>query len=1022
MVKKKVLILGGGMGALSTAYWLSHNQTQRDAYDVTVVSNGWRLGGKLASGRDQTPPYASYEHGLHVWFGFYDNAFALLRHLYDRWNMPASCPFRTWDAVVRPQSYTPVGGSVYGVEAFLDVPWPINDATPGEGGLWPTPWQYLVEALSLVENAVEWWFTHQAGISLDAATITSAEENALKAVGVKAASRSARDLLRTAVVLSKGLLDDNLEVAIRKDIAKLVDFALAAVQLAIKPFVDALTVNDVDAKDGWCILSVGTAFFRGICNPNDDIVVDGNLDRVDYLEYRDWLKQNGGGGAVVDHWRGVRSLYDCCFQYTDGDPTKPNFAAGTAARIMLRIITQYKGACLYLFNCGVGEGVIAPAYEVCKDQGVKFTFFTEVKHLKLDATHQNIEKVTLHKQVDLALGVPEYVPLFETNGLRCWPREPFWAQLDNGAAWQAAGVDFESPWGVKPPGSDYDVTVGVDFDIVVLATSLGAFKIVNGVDPSFVEELINDDPQWKKMCETTGLAPSVGLQLWMKPNLHDLGWTRGKPAMVGFTYPGAVWADMTQVIESEMWPDPTAPKSLHYFCGNLGTTLYQAPKSDPTVPNQAKIVALNATTAQFQSPNGTKAIWPNVMDGTGGIDPAQIALSYLRANVAPTECCEGTPFGASQYKMAADKSGYKNLFLAGAWIRTGINSSCVEGAVMSGMQCSRAISGEPAVVVGEDFMHVFPGGHPSRNLPLYLSRLGHGENSVEPPGIVKGAKTWAWVVKGNQAAMQHTVDQFLNAAGGDEVGYTVLGDFCLMSFLDGAALTSLVEVMGNVADREVSFWIPLLQKKRGELLPTLKLWMPYVVVDTSVAAITGRESWGYLKEVGSLKFPNDVPAQKTFEASAMTFLNFSTTEVGQVRPLITVKKPGGTAGGSSGAVIAVAADIIAQFLAMGFTLAHATQLVNVGVPLINVKQFRDARRPTRAAYQALVENDCSPVAIYGGYIVEPGHKLDILNCASHQIVQDLGLPSYTDIPIDLGFMINMDFSVTNGDEVYRRTP
>ncbi len=1020
MAKKKVLILGGGMGALSAAYWLSHSQAQRDAYDVSVVSNGWRLGGKLASGRDQTAPFASHEHGLHVWFGFYDNAFALLRHLYDKWNMPASCPYRTWDAVVRPQSYTPVGGQVYGQETFLDVPWPTNPAIPGEGGLWPNPWQYIVEGMRLVENAVEWWFDHQAGMSLDGAVITSSVEADLKAAGINVASKSARHVFKSAIQLAEGLLDDNLEVTIRREIAKLVDIALAAVQLAISPFVNALTVNDVDAKDGWCILSVGTAFFRGICNPNDDIVADGNLDRVDYLEYRDWLKQNGGGHAVIDHWRGVRSLYDCCFQYTDGDPTKPNFAAGTAARIMLRIITQYKGACLYLFNCGVGEGVIAPAYEVCKDQGVKFTFFTEVTGLHLDATHQNISRVSLHKQVDLALGVPEYTPLFETNGLRCWPRVPFWSQLDNGAAWEAAGVDFESPWGVKPPGADYDVNVGVDFDVVVLATSLGAFKIVNGVDPSFAAELINDDPQWKKMCETTGLSPSVGYQLWMKPNLDGLGWTRGKPAMVGFTYPNAVWADMTQVIDSEMWPDATAPKSLHYFTGNLGTTLYQSPKSDPTVQAQAQLIALNDTTTQMKA--NAKAIWPSAVLPSGDIDPAAIEKSYLRANVAPTECCEGTPLGCTQYKMAADKSGYQNLFLAGAWIRTGINSSCVEGAVMGGMQASRAISGEPAVVVGEDFLHIFPGGHPSRNLPLYISRLGHGENSVEPPGIVKGAKTYFWVVKGNQAAMQQTVDNYLNAAGGDEVGYTVLSDFFFLSFLDGAALTSTAQVMGNVADREMAFWIPLLQKKRGDLLPSLKLWMPYVIVDTSIAAITGRESWGFNKEVGGMAFPNDVPAQKTFVASAMTFINFSTTEVGQVRPLVTIKKPGGTAGGSSGSPIAVAADVIAALLAMGFTIAHATQLVNVGVPLINVKQFRDAQRPQRAAYQALVENDCTPVAISGGYIIEPGHKLDILSCASHQIVQDLGLPSYTDVPLDLGFLIDMDFSVTNGGEVYRRTP
>ena len=49
----------------------------RDRYDVTVYQPGWRLGGKGASGRG--PADRVEEHGLHVWMGFYENAFALMR-------------------------------------------------------------------------------------------------------------------------------------------------------------------------------------------------------------------------------------------------------------------------------------------------------------------------------------------------------------------------------------------------------------------------------------------------------------------------------------------------------------------------------------------------------------------------------------------------------------------------------------------------------------------------------------------------------------------------------------------------------------------------------------------------------------------------------------------------------------------------------------------------------------------------------------------------------------------------------
>src|ERR1700761_1570670 len=49
--------------------------------DVTVYQRGFRLGGKGASSRGLHGRIQ--EHGLHVWPGYYDNAFRLLRDCYD---------------------------------------------------------------------------------------------------------------------------------------------------------------------------------------------------------------------------------------------------------------------------------------------------------------------------------------------------------------------------------------------------------------------------------------------------------------------------------------------------------------------------------------------------------------------------------------------------------------------------------------------------------------------------------------------------------------------------------------------------------------------------------------------------------------------------------------------------------------------------------------------------------------------------------------------------------------------------
>ena len=587
---------------------------------------------------------------------------------------------------------------------------------------------------------------------------------------------------------------------------------------------------------------------------------------------------------------------------------------------------------------------------------------------------------------------------------------------------KAAGADFESPWNThKPIGLTKHLMSGVDFDTVVLASAVGSFKRLNDVDTPMIDEILRLDDSWRRMCETTGLAPTVSLELWMKKTTSELGFTAGPPAAVGIPYPHAVWADMTPVIDVELWPEATEPKSLHYFCGTLGTDLYARPRSDASVPADALALAESETRHQLETTMAT--LWPlGVLPNTQTLDPSLVTLRTLRANVSPTECCETSPTGSAKHKLAADRSGFANLVLAGAWVRTGINASCVEAGVMSGMQASRAICGEPVHVVGEHYWHVFPGVDPApKTLPKYMSRYGHGEQAVPPPGIVRGAKTSCFFVPADREAMQACVDQFLNAPSAGEVEYEVLGNNALLSFLDGAALSSLAQVMGSISDREVAFWIPLLQKRRGHWLPEPVLWMPYVVVDQSIACITGREGWGFLKEVGSLQFPGDPGSSGDFVANAMTFLNFSNTEIGQVRPLIRIHHPDGVAGADSTTVVATVEDAVALLADNAVDAALARKLLTVGVPLINLKQFPAAEDPTLACYQGLVASECRVETLRSVTLLQGGQLLDILPCASHRIVQDLGLASATNVPLWLGIRVDMDFSVQLGREVWRGT-
>ncbi len=97
--KTRVAVLGGGAGAMAAAFELLRTPERRQALDVTIYQMGWRLGGKGASGRNQKRGQRIEEHGLHLWFGFYDNAFRVMGDAYATVDRPPTAPLATlWKA------------------------------------------------------------------------------------------------------------------------------------------------------------------------------------------------------------------------------------------------------------------------------------------------------------------------------------------------------------------------------------------------------------------------------------------------------------------------------------------------------------------------------------------------------------------------------------------------------------------------------------------------------------------------------------------------------------------------------------------------------------------------------------------------------------------------------------------------------------------------------------------------------------------------------------------------------------
>jgi uncharacterized protein with NAD-binding domain and iron-sulfur cluster len=147
MTAKKIAILGGGISALTTALELTTEYDWKDRYDITVYQMGWRLGGKGASSRNELANNRIEEHGLHIWLGFYENAFALMRKCYAELNRPAGTPLATWTDAFKPHSFIVLKDQVEGQWSHWAWDLPTNDRLPGDGGDIPTVWDFLVMAI-----------------------------------------------------------------------------------------------------------------------------------------------------------------------------------------------------------------------------------------------------------------------------------------------------------------------------------------------------------------------------------------------------------------------------------------------------------------------------------------------------------------------------------------------------------------------------------------------------------------------------------------------------------------------------------------------------------------------------------------------------------------------------------------------------------------------------------------------------------------------------------------------------------
>jgi uncharacterized protein with NAD-binding domain and iron-sulfur cluster len=715
----QVAIVGGGCAGTVAAFELSRPE-HNGKYKVTVYQHGWRLGGKGASGRG--PFCRIEEHGFHVWMGFYENAFRLMRECYaELARDPAKCRIADWRDAFFPAPFIGAASCPQGGQYSASVSYfPPAEGLPGDPPTREQPFSvasYLAHTAAAVRTMLlsaearaprgpDGAFRTENGTADGPASTLAA------VVPEDLSKRITRFLKFGLLATTAGIIEAlGLLEAVFESSAIYPDVLLPlmeAMSSAVRRQFELFLGTDAELQFVWQAIDLGMTAILGIVRFHLFSDPKG-FDAINDYDFREWMKINGASESTLNSPL-VRSSYDLAMAYEGGDYGRASHAAGVALRGSLRFLFTYRGSIAWKMRAGMGDVVFAPFFEVLKRRGVSFRFFHRLQAAKLPdpdelARGERPYVKSLQFAIQAEVRDGEYRPLVDVDGLPCWPSTPDYSQLVDGESLRER--KFESHWDQRATGTR-TLRVTEDFDFVVLAVGLGAIPIV-------CRDFIERDERWRNMVTHLKTVETQAFQLWMREDMESLGWDGPSISLCGFARPFDTWGDMRHLIPEERWP--SAPGAIAYFCSALtdpaGTPEvndddYEAMRSEQVRKNA--ISFLNNEIGQLW-PRAVrypgKFRWELLLDSNGtdaGEEESRFGSQFWTANVNPSDRYVLSLPGTQKYRISPLDNTYDNMTIAGDWTACGLDTGCVESAIISGRLAAHAISGRPVLgeIVGYD--------------------------------------------------------------------------------------------------------------------------------------------------------------------------------------------------------------------------------------------------------------------------------------------------------------------------------
>ena len=314
----------------------------------------------------------------------------------------------------------------------------------------------------------------------------------------------------------------------------------------------------------------------------------------------------------------------------------------------------------------------------------------------------------------------------------------------------------------------------------------------------------------------------------------------------------------------------------------------------------------------------------------------------------------------------------------------------------------------------------------STALPTYVDIPGRADASVIPPGVFTGARSWVFAASGDRECLQALADQILSAPTGGALKVIVPSRLVLFMFYNGDKLASPRQPIGWTPNHECVIAFPVILHREGHIFDYhFGLLTPFVYIDNYRGMVTGRESWGYFKNLGNISAPKQWSPGFTCSLDTLNFQPASPDTEGVVSRLVTVNStasefPTDITGESREQhrhlMELIAGHIEGDLLDIFWKAAE--KLLPFQVSAFNLKQFRDVADGTKACYQAVTASPLEVNTIHSLQRLPPGLTISIETCANAGLAELLGLEP-SPIPVQFAVGAELDYQATAGEVLWQ---